>query len=159
MDSFYYIGYTSSPFGLKGEIKVISDTNLPEKVFKVGNSLYIDDVPYKIKNYHMHKFNHLVIFEGYDDINKLDPILKRDLYIKIEDLNLPEDEYLYIELIGYQIIDDNNEIGTVDEILLAKKDFYIKSGDLIIPMIDKYLVKVDKDNRKIIVRDSKELIL
>lgn len=159
MDSFYYIGYISGPFGLKGEVKVISDTNLPDKVFKVGNNLYIDDKPYKIVNYHVHKFNHLVTFEGYDDINKLDPILKKDLYVKIDELNLKDDEYLYIELIGYKIIDDGKEIGMVEDILLTKKDFYIKCKDLIIPMIPKYLVKVDKDNLSVIVRDSKELIL
>ena len=49
MDEIFYIGFISGPFGIKGEVKLISDTNFSDKVFKVGNNLYIDDKPYKIK--------------------------------------------------------------------------------------------------------------
>ena len=159
MDEIYYIGFISGPFGIKGEVKLISDTNLADKVFKVGNKLYIDDVAYKISNYHIHKNNHLITFEGYEDINKLDNFFKKDVYVNIKELNLNDDEYLYVELLGYKIVDNDIELGVVEDILLSKKDFYIKNGNLIIPMIPTYLIKVDKINKIIYVNNTKELRL
>ena len=38
-----YIGYITGPFGLKGEVKILSETNHKNDIFKVGNSLYIDN--------------------------------------------------------------------------------------------------------------------
>lgn len=159
MDEIFYIGFISGPFGIKGEVKLISDTNFSDKVFKVGNNLYIDDKPYKISNYHIHKNNHLITFEGYEDINKINDLIKKDVYINIKEIDLEDNEYLYIELLGYKIIDDNKELGTVEDILLSKKDFYVKCGNLIIPMIPKYLDRVDKVNKIVYVKNSGELIL
>ena len=39
-----YIGYITGPFGLKGEVKILSETNHKNDIFKVGNSLYIDNI-------------------------------------------------------------------------------------------------------------------
>ena len=41
-----YIGYITGPFGLKGEVKILSETNHKNDIFKVGNSLYIDNKKY-----------------------------------------------------------------------------------------------------------------
>lgn len=159
MDNLLYIGFISGCFGLKGELKVISDSNHLDKVFKINNYLYIDNNKYKIINYHMHKNYHLITFEGYDDINKCDNFIKKDVYVNKNDLNLKNDEYLYIELIGFKIVDEGEKIGVVDEILLNKNTTFIKSGNLIIPLNAIYFDRVDTSNQTIYVKNSKELCL
>ena len=151
------VGFISGPFGIKGEIKVISNVNHLDKIFKIGNSLYINNQKYIIKNSHIHKNNYLLLFNELDNINKLDNILKKDIYIKREDINLNNNEYLNIELINCKVI-DNKEIGIVKEVLFNKKDLFIKlNNNIIIPLVDKYLVKVDINNKIIYVKNSNEL--
>lgn len=46
-----YIGTVVSTHGIKGEIRIISklDESLKKKIFKIDNTLLIDDIEYKIK--------------------------------------------------------------------------------------------------------------
>ena len=55
-----YVGYISSFFGLKGEVKILSDLNHLDKIFKVGNSLIIDNKNYVISKARKQK-NHYII--------------------------------------------------------------------------------------------------
>ena len=158
MTDLVYVGFITGPFGLKGELKISSESNHLDKVFKEGNILYIEGKEYILKRYHIHK-GHLITFEGYEDINKLDPLLKKEVFIKRSSLNLCDDEYLYVELLGCKIVDDGQVIGTVEDLLYNKNNIFIKSDNLIIPIIDKYLEKVDIRKKIIYVKGSKELIL
>ena len=45
-----YIGNITGPFGIKGEVKVLSETNHKNEIFKVGNNLYIDNKKYIIES-------------------------------------------------------------------------------------------------------------
>lgn len=159
MDKLISIGFITGPFGLKGELKIISDENHLDKIFKIGNALYIDNNKYIIKTYRLQKNHHLVSFDGFEDINKIENLIKKNVYINKEDLSLENNEYLYIELYDLDIIDNNEIIGKVEEILFNKTTTFIKSGNLIIPMIPKYFDKVDLKNKKVYVKDTKELIL
>ena len=52
-----YVGTIVSTHGIKGEIRIISklEQSLKEKVFKVGNSILINDKEYKLRSYRRHK--------------------------------------------------------------------------------------------------------
>lgn len=151
-----YVGYLSSPVGLKGEIKVLSDTNYQDIIFKKGNILYINDQKYQISSSRYHKKNYIISFESYNDINKLDELLKKDIYILKEDVGLKEDEYLYIELIEMQIISDIGHLK-INDILLSGTHAYFKCGNVIIPYNEKYIEKVDKENKIIYAKNVGEL--
>lgn len=158
MNDLVYVGYITGPFGLKGEVKVSSDSNHLDKIFKVGNVLNIDNQEYIIKKYHFHK-THLLTFEGYEDINKIEELLKKEVFIKRSDIALKNDEYLYADLLNCMIVDNEKEIGTVEDLLYNKNTVFIKSGNLIIPIIDKYFERVDIEKKIIYVKESEELML
>ncbi|MBE6156064.1 MAG: 16S rRNA processing protein RimM [Firmicutes bacterium] len=158
MNDLVYIGFITGPFGLKGELKLSSDSNHLDKIFREGNKFYIDNQEYVLKKYHFHK-THLVTFAGYDDINKINDFLKKEVYISKKDLHLQPGEYLYVELLGCKIIDSGKELGIVEDLLCSKNGIFIKCGNLIIPLIDKYLEKVDTSAKIIYVKGSGELIL
>ena len=159
MSSLLNIGHITGPFGIKGEVKINSLSNHLDKIFKVGNTLHIMDNSYVIKTVRSHKNAYLVSFEGLDDISKIDNILKKDVYVTRDEINLSKDEYLNVELLEYEIYEKDNKIGLVDELLFSKKDTYITSGKLIIPLIPKYFEGVDTDKKIIYVKDVKELSL
>lgn len=156
MENKIYIGYITSYFGLKGEVKVKSDTNNKQKVFALGNGIFIDNKRYIISKSNLN--NKIIIaLDGFNSIEDIEPFIKKDIYVTRESVNLSDDEYLLSELMGMEIIDNNISLGYVKEILLSKKVNYIKNGNLIIPLSKPYLAKVDVINRKVYVNGSKEL--
>ena len=44
MNEMIYIGKTVSTFGIKGELKVISDFEYCDKAYKVGNKVLINNI-------------------------------------------------------------------------------------------------------------------
>ena len=152
-----WIGSTAGPVGLKGEIKIITDINHQDKIFKINNNLIINDNPYTIKTLRFFKNHYIISFQGYEDINKINDLLHQDVYVNKDHLSLLTNEFLYTEIIGFTIMDNQEKIGIVKNILLNKKNYFIQDDRLIIPMIDKYLVNVDLKNRIINVQNSKEL--
>ena len=159
MNDLISIGFISGPVGLKGELKVISQERFLDRIFKTGNIIYIDNIAYIIETARLFKGNYIISLESYENINLIYLFLNKDIYIKKEDSLLNENEYLYSELFGFKIIDNQEEIGIVKEILLNKNNSFIKCDRLIIPLIDKYLVKIDLKNKVIYVKNSKELML
>lgn len=158
MNDLVYVGYISGPFGIKGQLKVISDSNHLDKILNVGNKLVIDNNEYLICNYHFHK-HHLVTLEGFEDINLINDLVKKDVYIKRSEIKLNEDEYLYADLLGCTILSEGNKMGVVTDILYNKSTIYLKSDNLIVPIIPKYIEKVDTKGKIVYGKNIKELVL
>lgn len=158
MDSVY-VGYISSFFGLKGEIKVLSDLNHLDKIFKVGNTLIIENKDYKIKKSRLQKNHYIIQFEEVNSIDEANLILKKNIYIKRDNIYLDTDEYLISDFVDCKIIDNEKNIGNVENILYNKSNFFIQCGKLIIPINEKYFEKIDIIKKEIYVKNTKELEL
>jgi len=159
MKNKIYVGFISGPFGIKGEVKIISKLDHLNNIFKVGNNLIIENMAYKIKTYRKHKNYNLVAFEDKNDINLIENFIKKDVYILRESLNLDKDEYLNSDLLGMLVLSDEKEIGYVSEILENKYYTYIKVNGIIVPVIKKYVEKIDVQKKCIYVKNIEELIL
>lgn len=154
-----YIGKTHGPFGIKGEVKLSFESNLKDKVLKNGNDLIIDNIKYKIKQIRSNNKYDLITFEGYEDINLINNLLNKEVYFDKESINI-KDEYFIDELLNLKIIDENKKtLGSVEELLYNKNCLYIKTGELIIPMIDKYIDKVVISENVIYVQGVEDLKL
>lgn len=149
-----YVGNITGPFGLKGEVKVLSETNHKNEIFKVGNYLYIDEKKYLITSVKQNPKCEIIKFEGIDDISLTDEILKKEVYVNRNDLNV---DYLTIELINMAVYDKDRCIGKVKEILLSKKYNYLKVCDIIVPIIDNFIEKIDFENNVIYLKNIGDL--
>lgn len=149
-----YVGNITGPFGLKGEVKVLSETNHKNEIFKVGNYLYIDEKKYLITSVKQNSKCEIIKFEGIDDISLTDEILKKEVYVNRNDLNV---DYLTIELINMDVYDKDGCIGKVKEILLSKKYNYLKVCDIIVPIIDNFIEKIDFENNVIYLKNIGDL--
>ena len=139
-----YIGYITGPFGLKGEVKILSETNHKNDIFKVGNSLYIDNKKYIIESVKQNPNCEVLKFLGIDDISLSDEILKKEVYINRNEMNM-------------DVYDNDKLIGKVKEILLNKKYNYIKVHDIIIPITNNFIEKMDFENNIIYVKNMGDL--
>ena len=155
-----YIGKTVSTFGIKGELKVISDFEYCDKAYKVGNKVLINNIEHIISSIRYHK-NYVLL--KIDNLNNINDILKYvgfNIYIKRLDLNLSKDEFLYKDLINSEVVDeDDTKLGKIIEVVnginvLIKvkgtKEFYI-------PLIDNYVKRFDLDKKILYTKNAKEL--
>mgnify|MGYP004631633765 FL=1 len=157
MNEMIYIGKTVSTFGIKGELKVISDFEYCDKAYKVGNKVLINNIEHVISGIRYHK-NYVLL--KIDHLNNINDILKYvgfNIYIKRLDLNLSKDEFLYKDLINSEVIDeDDTKLGKIIEVVnginvLIKvkgtKEFYI-------PLIDNYVKRFDLDKKILYTKNS-----
>lgn len=162
MNEMIYIGKTVSTFGIKGELKVISDFEKCDKGYKIGNKILINNIEHVISGIRYHK-NYILL--EIDDLKNINNILKYvgfNIYIKRMDLHLEENEFLYKDLINSDVIDnDGSNLGKIIEVeqgvnLLIKvkgsKEFYI-------PYVDEYIISFDLNNKKLYTKNAKDLIL
>lgn len=161
---YVYIGKIVSTHGIKGELRIKSNFDKKEVVFKPNFNLYIGEnhLCEKIVTYRKHKEFDMVTFQGYDNINQVLKYMKLNVYAKREDLNLNNGDYCLQDLIGLNIIEDGKTLGKVSEIVYngsnillqieATKNFYI-------PVHGNFIKKVNLENRLIEVENAKGLIL
>lgn len=164
----FYLGKIVSKFSFKGEVLIKLDTDEPESYLEMesvfveyGNNL----VPFFIEKSNLQKSNLLrVKFEEVDSEEDAEDLLKCDIYLPLDLLpELDEDQFYFHEVIGFTVEDVNH--GTVG-ILTGINDttsqalFEIeKDGkQILIPMNDEFLQKVDKKNKNIVVNTPEGLI-
>ena len=159
-----YVGKIVNTHGIKGELRILSDFDKKDIVFKPGFALYVGMARRKevIKTYRHHKCFEMVTFEGYDNINEVLKYKGEEVYINREDLNLDENDYILEDLIGLNIKENGEILGKVAEIV------YNGSGTLLviegakrfyIPNNKEFIVKVDFNNKEIECKNAKGLIL
>ena len=146
---YIYIGRFVNTHGLKGEIRIISDFEYKDSVFKEGNTLYIGNNKYTIKNYRKHKNYELVLFNEVSDINDIEKSKGEKVYIDREDYNF---DYVLEDLIGFDIYDNKNNIGTVYEVVKSNLYPILKvkgNNNFMIPYISNFIKSIDKKKKKI----------
>ena len=92
------VGKIIGKHGLKGELKIRSNSDFGAVRFKKGNSLYIRyqgvDLEFVIVSSRIHKGNYLVAFKDNQDINLVEKYVGSFVYGLKDDELLDEDEYL-----------------------------------------------------------------
>ncbi|MBQ6497746.1 MAG: 16S rRNA processing protein RimM [Bacilli bacterium] len=150
-----YIGKIVSTHGIKGELKIKSDFSFKDKIFVIGNKLIIDNKDYEIKSYRVHKNFDMVTLDNYHDINEVLFLLKKDVYFDKDNLELNDNEILDEDLIKYDILTNEGKKGIIKEIFMASpsnKILRVKfDHEVLIPINSPMIVKIDKENKKIIV--------
>ena len=148
-----FIGKIVSTHGIKGELKILSDFPYKNKVFVVDKKIIIDDKEYTIKSYRVHKNFDMVTLDDYNDINEVLFLLKKNVYVYKENLNLDSDEVLDEDLITYKVLTNTGKIGIIKEIFKASE-----TNKIIRVLFDKevlipysFIKKVDKDKKEVTV--------
>jgi len=164
----FYLGKVVSKYSFKGEVLVKLDTDEPdiyEKMESVLVSLGNNLVPFFIDRCRLHKSNLLRIdFEEVKDESSADNIVGSELYLPLTMLPpLKGNKFYFHEVIGFTVLDEvHGNIGIIESVNdSASQDlFEIKKGDkeLLIPISDDIITKVDRDNKSIHVKTPEGLV-
>lgn len=158
MDNIF-IGKITGYHGIKGELKVVSDFELKEKVFKKGFEITLDNETLKITSSRIHKNNYLITVNNLYDLNLVDKYIGKSIFINRSKLNLKNDEYLLFELIGFSVYDGEIFLGKVKDIMYNKNNNFLCVDNFFIPLIDVYIKNVDMSNKKIFTINGRDLII
>lgn len=164
----FYLGKIVSKYSYKGEVLVKLDTDEPEiyenmeSVFvSLGNNL----VPFFIEKCVLHKSSLLRIrFEEVTDEADANRVMGSKLYLPLESLpKLEGNKFYFHEVIGFGLEDSTHgDIGIIKSIndTTSQALFEVKKGDkqLLIPINDQVITKVDRANKTIHVTTPEGLV-
>lgn len=161
------IGKIVGTHGLKGEVKIRSNSDFSEERFKKGNFLIVryqeNDIELEIVSSRVHKSNYLISFKDNQDINLVEKFIGSFVYgFKDKEL-LDDDEYFYDDLIGLEVSStDGKMIGAVTSIYDNGRHDILNidhnGKNVAIPYVDAFIKSVDMDNKVITVELIKGLI-
>ena len=99
-----------------------------------------------------------------DTMESAEKLKMRDIYVKRDEIPpLPEGRYYISDIIGLSVKSDSGEeLGEVSDVFsTGSNDVYSVKKDgkeLLIPVIDEVVKKIDLDNKEIIITPIKGLI-
>ena len=164
----FYLGKIVKKYSYKGELLAKLDTDEPdlyENIDAVFMDLRGNLVPFFVESSQLHKSDLLRLkFEDVDNEADADAIIKSELYLPLDLLpKLEGDKFYYHEVIDFTIKDKNfGEVGVIkainDSTAQALFEIDRNGTEILIPMNDEFIVKVDKPNKTIEVETPDGLI-
>ena len=161
MDNLLEIGQIVNSYGIKGFFKLVPYTDNVQR-FNDLKTIYIEKqnklIEKEIEEVKYHKNLVLLKLKGIDDIN--DTLEFKNCYIKIDRkdaVELPEDSYFIVDLIGMEVKTDEGELlgNLIDVFPTGSNDVYVVKDELgkqtLLPAIGDVIKKVDVENKKMVV--------
>lgn len=156
-----FVGKISGTHGIKGELRIKSDFERKDLVFKVGNKIIIDNEEHVIRSYRYHKIFDMITIDDYNNINDVLCFVGKNVYVSRMSLKLKKSEYLLSDLVGLNVVSNDTIYGIVKDYSndinpLLKVEF---DKNYYIPINSDYIKSVDLDKKEIIVDNIEGLII
>ncbi len=168
------VGKIVNTHGLKGEVRIVSMTDFPEKRYQPGNQLFFfskqnhEPLPLTVRFHRKHKQFDLVQFEECDSVDDAEKLKGGLLKISADQLDraeLKDHEFYYHEIIGCDVFsEEGKKIGTIIEILSpGANDVWVvraddKKKDYYIPYIEPVVKEVDVKEKRVTIHVMEGLI-
>ena len=167
-DELVLVGKIVGTHGIKGILKVYSYSGNIESLQSAGTVFLKDSKgtlsEHVIRSVSAHAGGFIVGLDDYTDINLVLPLNGCELYLKLSQLPVPdEDEYYWRDLIGLSVVtDEGAELGTLIDIFeTGSNDIYVVRGaskEYLIPAIANVISLVDIPGKKMIITTLEGLL-
>jgi 16S rRNA processing protein RimM len=168
IEGHYYLGKILKPIGLNGHLLIFLDVDdasyyqhLDAVFVFIGGNL----IPFLIEEIKLRPGKQAVVkFQDIDSIDQTDLLTAASVYLPIADLpGLGENQFYFHEIIGFTVIDKNfGELGEIEQVLdyplQALLQLKHNNKEILIPVADEIILKVDKQNRIIHIDAPEGLI-
>lgn len=164
------LGVINRTFGLKGEVRVYSETDFPALRFKKGAKMVLvsatgEATPVTVASFRDAGQFLFVSFKEIGSIEEAEKHLKDTILIAKEDAKLPDGYYRNGELEGCEVYDENGtRLGKVKKVennaptanlRVARED----KKDFFVPFLfDTFIVSVDLTNKKIVIKPMEGML-
>ncbi|MDX9704370.1 MAG: ribosome maturation factor RimM [Weeksellaceae bacterium] len=163
----YYLGKITKKHGFKGNLIVHLETDNPE-LYENMESVFIETngilVPFFFETIGPHSKNKLLV--KFEDISaeESEKLINRSLYLPLETLpELNGTDFYYHDIIGYKVIDaQKGEIGSIKNVndsgIQALFEIDYNGKEILIPVVDEWILEVNKTEKFIKVETPEGLI-
>lgn len=162
----YRLGKITKPFGYKGQVVFFLDVDTPDDYAEL-DSVFVEVkgnlVPYFIEDIKINGNKATVTFEDLT-AEESTALVGCDLYLPLNLLpKLEGNKFYYHEVIGWKVVDsEKGDIGTIASVIdyPAQALFQImKNGtEILIPVIDQVIKKVDREEKTMYIEAPNGLI-
>lgn len=152
---YIYVGKIVNTHALKGEVRIISNFEFKNRIFKKDFVIYIGQEKYKekIETYRVHKQYDMIKFIGIDYINDVLKYKGLNVYINEEDLKLQDDELLESDYPNMELYNDDVLVGKIQHYRNDNGNEMLRVNDKYIPYNKNFITKIDKKNNRIYMHD------
>ena len=156
----YYLGKIVKKYGLKGDLLAKIDTDEPE-TYEGMESIFLEIkgklVPFFLNNATLHKATTLRLdFEDINNIDEAETLIGKSMYLPLESLpELKGNKFYFHEVLGFDAIDIKlGNLGKIQAINDNTPQAYFvivddKENEILIPVSDHFINKVDRKNKSI----------
>mgnify|MGYP002777813200 CR=1 FL=1 len=160
-DDCYELGKVVKTHGLKGELSIFLDVDVPEEYEELDSLLVERDgqlVPYFVEDLNLQGQRAIVKLEEVNDINAASELVGCPLWMTLDNLpELEEDQFYYHEIVGYSVIDEaTGPLGWVASVAtLPHQDLLVvdhRGHEVLIPITDDIVLGHDAEAKTLTVR-------
>lgn len=150
------IGKIVNTHGIRGELKIVPNTDFVEERFSVGNIVNIQFgkqlLEFEIDSVRSHKGCLLITFKDHHNINDVEKYKGFDLFVEVD--GSEDEDYYYYELVDCEVFYQDELVGIVSEILETEAHEILRIqrdglNDVLIPYVDRFILGVDVENKRI----------
>lgn len=166
-EELFELGYNGKPVGNKGEVNLHLDTDQPENYQKMKD-LFVDIkgtlVPYSVEHIKINGQKATVKYKDIDNKDVAALLQGSKVFLPLDFLpKLKGTQFYFHEVIGFRVEDKTyGDIGIVDQVIdhSVQAIFSIlKDGqEILIPITDEILKKLDRKNKLIQIEAPEGLI-
>ncbi len=160
-DQCYHLGKITKPHGLKGEVQIWLDVDLPE-AYETLEALFLETkgelIPYIIEQIQIRGKKSILKLEDFKRIEDTEKIIGLEVYLPLKKLpKLKGKQFYYHDVIGYTVCDKEpiNIIGKLAAIYESTgQDLFAVLKDekeILIPIVDDFIVSIDHEAESIVV--------
>ena len=153
---YYKIGYIAKTHGLKGEVTVTTSPECPD--LKSIETIFLGEsyVPHFIESISIKGNQAFIKFEDINGIDAAAEMKGTSLYLKTSDRpKLARGEFYNDEVIGFDVMEDENVIGRVVGIMEAGPNRFLEidnvGKEILIPIHGPFIKSVNKTKKRITV--------
>ncbi|MES2795103.1 MAG: ribosome maturation factor RimM [Bacteroidota bacterium] len=160
-DECYEVGYIVKTHGLKGELGIHLDVDNPAEYSDIEGLLIEKNgelIPFFVERIRINQDKAIVKFEEINSIEEAQLLVKKTLYLSLDQLDeLSDDQFYYHEIIGYQIVDEQKgKLGIIKTIYnqphqdLISMDY--KEKEILIPISHEHVLNANHEKKELYVK-------
>lgn len=166
-ESMVQIGFVFRAHGMEGELKVNPEYTDEPTRYEDLETVFIGQSPHAVTQhaissvrYQETKRGTTVILGLADVASRTDAeaLMKLNVFAQEDDLDLAEDEVFIHDLVGLSVVtEDGDQIGTVANYMeMPAQDVFVVhrpgEGEAMIPAVEDFIIDVDLENDRLVVR-------
>ena len=161
LDDCYKIGYVAKPHGLKGEVTIAIDPDIPND-FATLDAVFLSDggalIPFFITASSVTQNKAFVKFEDVDSLDAAESLVSQSIYLpKTARPKSEKGEFYDDEVIGFLVVDEDlGELGKIVDIMTAGPNRLLvvdyNEKEVLIPINSPFVTSINKSKKKMATR-------